>query len=31
MDKLDILKRWVAESQRIVFFGGAGVSTECVT
>ena len=28
MDKLDILKRWVAESQRIVFFGGAGVSTE---
>lgn len=31
MDKLDILKRWVAESHRIVFFGGAGVSTECVT
>ena len=31
MDKLDILKRWVAESQRIVFVGGAGVSTECVT
>lgn len=28
MDKLENLKRWVAESQRIVFFGGAGVSTE---
>ena len=28
MDKLEILKRWVAESSRIVFFGGAGVSTE---
>ena len=28
MDKVDILKRWVAESNRIVFFGGAGVSTE---
>lgn len=25
---LDILKRWVAESTRIVFLGGAGVSTE---
>lgn len=24
----DTLKRWVRESQRIVFFGGAGVSTE---
>ena len=28
MDNLEILKQWVAESQRIVFFGGAGVSTE---
>ena len=28
MDKLDILKRWIDESSRIVFFGGAGVSTE---
>lgn len=28
MDKISILKHWVAESNRIVFFGGAGVSTE---
>lgn len=28
MDKLEILKQWVAQSSRIVFFGGAGVSTE---
>ena len=28
MDKLEILKRWISESNRIVFFGGAGVSTE---
>ena len=28
MDNLEILKQWVAESSRIVFFGGAGVSTE---
>ena len=28
MDKLAILKQWVKESSRIVFFGGAGVSTE---
>ena len=28
MDNLEKLKRWVLESQRIVFFGGAGVSTE---
>ena len=28
MDKIDTLKRWIAESNRIVFFGGAGVSTE---
>ena len=28
MEKLEILKRWVSESSSIVFFGGAGVSTE---
>jgi len=28
MEKLEKLKHWVAESKRIVFFGGAGVSTE---
>ena len=28
MDSVDILKQWVAESHNIVFFGGAGVSTE---
>ena len=28
MDKLEILKKWIEESSRIVFFGGAGVSTE---
>ena len=28
MDKLEVLKRWIGESNRIVFFGGAGVSTE---
>jgi NAD-dependent deacetylase len=28
MENLQILKQWVAESSRIVFFGGAGVSTE---
>ena len=28
MKDLEILKRWIAESNRIVFFGGAGVSTE---
>lgn len=28
MDKLDTLKRWIEESGNIVFFGGAGVSTE---
>lgn len=28
MDKLQILKEWVGQSKRIVFFGGAGVSTE---
>ena len=28
MKKLEILKQWIGESHRIVFFGGAGVSTE---
>ena len=28
MEQLEILKRWIAESSNIVFFGGAGVSTE---
>ena len=28
MDKIEQLKQWVNESKRIVFFGGAGVSTE---
>ena len=28
MEKLEKLKQWVSESKRIVFFGGAGVSTE---
>ena len=28
MEKLEQLKKWIAESNRIVFFGGAGVSTE---
>ena len=28
MQRLETLKRWVHESKRIVFFGGAGVSTE---
>lgn len=28
MDKLELLKNWVSESNHIVFFGGAGVSTE---
>lgn len=28
MENLEILKQWVEESSRIVFFGGAGVSTE---
>ena len=28
MDKLEILKQWINESNHIVFFGGAGVSTE---
>jgi len=28
MEKLEQLKQWIQESNRIVFFGGAGVSTE---
>ena len=28
MNNLETLKNWIAESRRIVFFGGAGVSTE---
>ena len=28
MENLEILQQWIAESYRIVFFGGAGVSTE---
>lgn len=28
MEKLEIFKQWVDESRNIVFFGGAGVSTE---
>ena len=28
MNQLETLKKWVSESSRIVFFGGAGVSTE---
>ena len=28
MEQLETLKQWVSESNRIVFFGGAGVSTE---
>jgi len=27
-EKLETLKQWIAQSKRIVFFGGAGVSTE---
>ena len=28
MDDIQKLKQWISESKRIVFFGGAGVSTE---
>ena len=28
MDNLNTLKQWISQSNRIVFFGGAGVSTE---
>ena len=28
MEQMETLRKWVEESRRIVFFGGAGVSTE---
>ena len=28
MNKTDLLNKWINESNNIVFFGGAGVSTE---
>ncbi len=28
MQSLEMLKQWIQESNKIVFFGGAGVSTE---
>ena len=28
MEKIEKLKKWIEESSHIVFFGGAGVSTE---
>ena len=28
MEKLEQFKKWIEESNRIDFFGGAGVSTE---
>ena len=28
MSSVDVLKKWIAESSHLVFFGGAGVSTE---
>ena len=28
MNKLETLKTWIGEAKRMVFFGGAGVSTE---
>ena len=31
MTNLETLKQWIEESSRIVFFGGAGVSTENVS
>ena len=31
MEKLETLKNWIEESNHIVFFGGAGVSTESWT
>lgn len=27
-DNIEIMKQWIQESKKIVFFGGAGVSTE---
>ena len=31
MSRIETLKRWIEESNRIVAFTGAGVSTESVT
>ena len=31
MNAIEILRGWVAESKSIVFFGGAGVSTDYVS
>ena len=31
MEPMEKLKKWIDESSNIVFFGGAGVSTESVT
>lgn len=28
MENIEKLKQWISESSHIVFFGGAGVSTE---
>ena len=28
MEKTELLRQWIADSDNIVFFGGAGVSTE---
>ena len=28
MDGIELLRKWIDESDNIVFFGGAGVSTE---
>ena len=28
MNEMETLKQWIEDSKRIVFFGGAGVSTE---
>ena len=31
MEKMETFKKWIEESRSIVFFGGAGVSTESIT
>ena len=31
MEGIEKLKKWIEESRNIVFFGGAGVSTEFVS
>lgn len=31
MTSVELLKQWIGESQKIVFFGGAGVSTESIS